>query len=107
MNADTICCEDDETKRINAEWRFLARRVMLLCDGIERDGLAPPPGGPESRERSLQKEAFTERSRRARALIEQVRAGGDSPGRHLEDLRRLVAGLECSRSYFDPGRLIA
>jgi len=107
MNADTICCENDEGKRVNAEWRFLARRVLLLCDGITRAGVQTPRAGLDPREASLQKEAFLERSQRALALIELIRTGGDHPHRHLEDMRRLVAGLECSRSYFDPERMIA
>ncbi len=107
MNADTICYEDDEGKKINAEWRFLARRVLLLCDGVDRAALATARDAGESREATLQKEAFLERSQRALALIELIRIGREPPTRHLEDLRRLVAGLECSRSYFAPERMTA
>jgi hypothetical protein len=107
MNVDTLCNEDVEGKRINAEWRFLARRVLLLCDRVQRTGLDASRDGTDPREASLQKEAFLERSRRALQLIEMIRIGNDRPTRHLEDLRRLVAGLECSRSYFDSGRLPA
>lgn len=107
MNVDTLCSEDVEGKRVNAEWRFLARRVLVLCDRVQRTGLETSCGGTDPREASLQKEAFLERSRRALQLLELIRVGKDRPTRHLEDLRRLVAGLECSRSYFDSGCLPA
>ena len=107
MNADTVVGEDEETKKINAEWRFLARRVLLLCAGIERLGKEATPTVPDARETCLQQEAFLERRQRAMALIEMIRAGQDRPTRHLEDLRRLVAGLECSRSFFGSGQLMA
>jgi len=107
MNMDTRRSEDMEGKKVNAEWRFLARRVLLLCDGVQRAGLDNSRDDVDPREVSLQKEAFLERSGRALQLIELIRNGKDRPTRHLEDLRRLVAGLECSRSYFDPRRIPA
>jgi hypothetical protein len=107
MNADTIVCEDVEGKKINAEWRFLARRVLLLCQGIAQAVDEKAWTGFDHREALLQEAAFRERSQRAFALIDLIRAGKDHPTRHLEDLRRLVAGLECSRSYFDGRRMIA
>jgi hypothetical protein len=60
-----------------------------------------------SREASLQSAAFRERMERALGLMARIREGSESPTQCLEDLRRLVSGLECSRSYFDSLREIA
>ena len=99
--------DQDEYKKINAEWRFLARRVLLICDSIDAEAVEAAAQGRSSREASLQSAAFRERRERALGLMARIREGGDSPIRHLEDLRRLVSGLECSRSYFDGFREIA
>lgn len=89
-----------EEKQVNAEWRFLARRVLMLCQSI--DQVSDEGGGDRSdaRESSLQDQAFRERRDRALDLMERIREGVDPPGRHLEDLRRIVSGLECSQTFF-------
>ena len=59
------------------------------------------PGVAHSRETWLQLEAFRERRERAYKLIELIREeGSERLCAHLEKLRRLVSGLECSRSFF-------
>jgi len=100
-------CDQDEKKKINAEWRFLARRVLMICNSIDAAAVDAAAAGKSSREASLQSAAFRERRERALKLMARIREGGDTPIRHLEDLRRLVSGLECSRSYFDGLREIA
>lgn len=99
--------EYEEEKKINAEWRFLARRVLMICETIDRTAVEEAAAGEASREASLQSAAFRERMERALGLMARIREGGGSPTKHLEDLRRLVSGLECSRSYFDSHREIA
>lgn len=99
--------EQEEKKKINAEWRFLARRVLLICETIDEDVVRAAASGQSSREASLQSEAFRERRQQALGLMARIREGSASPMRYLEDLRRLVSGLECSRSFFDRSRKIA
>jgi hypothetical protein len=89
-------------KQINAEWRFLARRVLDLCAEISSRGSRSV--GEGSAEGRHQLAAFIERRETAMALLaavsEEPAAG---PARHMVQLRRLVSGLECSRSFFVPG----
>jgi hypothetical protein len=92
----------DNKKKLNAEWRFLVRRAMILCDEIDRAALPDSaPGVAPTREIDFQLEAFRERRDRTFSLIEHIREEGSErlPGQ-LEGLRRLVSGLECSRSFF-------
>lgn len=91
--------EQKTDKNINAEWRFLARRVLDLCAEINSRILR----GASSSEGEHQLAAFVERRDTAMALLQaasQTPASG--PGRYLAHLRRLVTGLECSRSFFVP-----
>lgn len=91
--------EQKTDKNINAEWRFLARRVLDLCAEINSRILR----GASSSEGEHQLAAFVERRETAMALLQaasQTPASG--PGRYLAHLRRLVTGLECSRSFFVP-----
>lgn len=92
----------DNKKKLNAEWRFLVRRAMVLCDEIDRAARpAVTPGVAHSRETGLQLEAFRERRERAFGLIERIREeGSERLAGQLEGLRRLVSGLECSRTFF-------
>jgi hypothetical protein len=92
----------DNNKKLNAEWRFLVRRTLMLCDEIDRAARpAVTPGVAHSRETGLQLEAFRERRESAFVLIELIREeGSERLAGHLEALRRLVCGLECSRSFF-------
>ncbi|KPK60433.1 MAG: hypothetical protein AMJ59_06020 [Gammaproteobacteria bacterium SG8_31] len=99
--------DHDEKKKINAEWRFLARRVLMICETIDSAAVEAAASDSLSREAALQSAAFRERRERALSLMAKIRQGNDSPTRHLEDLRRLVSGLECSRSFFDSRRKIA
>ncbi len=86
-------------KKINAEWRFLARRVLDLCAEISKRGLRRESCSESQR----QLDAFVERRETAMALLQTAsQAPACGPGRHLAHLRRLVAGLECSRSFFVP-----
>lgn len=97
----TTVSEDE--KKTNAEWRFLTRRVLTLCQEVDRIATAAirAASAAPTRESHLQVEAFRERRRNALDLIEKIRDDGhERPFRHLENLRRLVTGLECSRSYF-------
>ena len=105
-----LVLEEDNKKKLNAEWRFLVRRTMMLCDEIDRAARpAVVPGVAHSRETGLQLEVFRERRERAFVLIEMIREeGSERLVGHLERLRRLVSGLECSRSFFlSPPRVAA
>jgi hypothetical protein len=97
-----LAIEVDNNKKLNAEWRFLVRRTLMLCDEIDR--AASPvftPGVAHSRETGLQLEAFRERRESAFLLIELIRVeGSERLAGQLEAMRRLVSGLECSRSFF-------
>ena len=111
----------DNKKKLNAEWRFLVRRAMILCDEIDRAALPDSaPGVAPTREIDFQLEAFRERRDRTFSLIEHIREeaaqlstqalatarehireeGSERLPGQLEGLRRLVSGLECSRSFF-------
>lgn len=94
--------EQKTNKKIHAEWRFLARRASDLCDEISSRGSRSLGEGSAEGQRQLA--AFFERRETAMALLA---AAGDEPGagpdRYLAHLRRLVSGLECSRSFFVPG----
>jgi len=92
-------------KRINAEWRFLARRVLDLCAEISERGLFGRDQSTSS-EGERQLAAFVERRESAMTLLNSVSLEPQfGPGRNLAQLRRLVSGLECSRSYFVPGAI--
>ncbi len=94
--------EQNTDKKINAEWRFLARRVLDLCAEISDRGLlGRDPSTSSEGERQLA--AFVERRESALTLLGRVsREPHARPGANLAQLRRLVSGLECSRSYFVP-----
>lgn len=91
--------EQTMNKKINAEWRFLANRVLDLCAEISSRGSRSL--SETSTEGRRQLAAFVERRETAMALLA---AASDDPGagaaRYLAHLRRLVSGLECSRTFF-------
>lgn len=97
-----LAIDVDNKKKLNAEWRFLVRRAMVICDEIDRAARpAVTPGVAHSREIGLQLEVFRERRERAFVLIERIREeGSERLAGQLEGLRRLVSGLECSRNFF-------
>ena len=37
--------EHEEEKKINAEWRFLARRVLMICETIDRTAIEEAASG--------------------------------------------------------------
>jgi len=97
--------EQKTDKTINAEWRFLARRVLDLCAEISDRGLLGRDQ-PTSCEGERQLAAFVERRESALTLLGRVsREPQAGPGANLAQLRRLVSGLECSRSYFVPAAI--
>lgn len=91
--------EQTINKNINAEWRSLARRASDLCAEISSRGSRSLSESSAEGQRQLA--AFVERRETAMALLAAANdEPGAGPSRYLAHLRRLVSGLECSRSFF-------
>jgi len=92
--------EQTINKNINAEWRSLARRASDLCAEISSRGSRSLSESSAEGQRQLA--AFVERRETAMALLAAADDEPGAGGRYLAHLRRLVSGLECSRSFFVP-----